>query len=414
MLILSDSRPLISTLILISPQDLEIPIRRKSRVTYHGLIATNLIILAVLSVFGVAVFVKKAYAESWSALSSKSTPKASAKTEKNVILGLSLGIKESKKYEEMTLPQTAQTLPILQAPKNVDPQAKPAAAVLVVNDSVLSGDNVGVDGVADSSGTAVRNSDQISIYTVRNNDTLEQIADMYDVNVPTIRLANDLSPTEKIQPGQVLVILPVAGVKYTTKAKGDTIARIAKANGADPSKVAEFNNIPSNQALEAGVTIIIPDGEDSVGTGHSSDGKNVATTPKNAKPKVVVKTKSGTYFSCPVPGAVMTQNIHGHNGVDLGAPLGTPIYAPADGQVMIARSGGWNGGYGTYVVIKHGNGMQTLMAHASSITVSAGENVVKGQLIGRVGSTGDSSGNHTHYEVRGGPNTACSGLKKVY
>lgn len=383
--------------------------------TYNGLIATNLIILAVLSVFGVAVFVKNAYADSKATLSSvKASAKQSAKSEKNAILGLSLGIRESKKYEEMVLPQNAQTLPLLQAPKNIDPQAKPAAAVLIENDSVLSGANVGVDGVVDPGSSFVRTSDQISLYTVRPNDSLGQISLMFDVNEATIRKANDLSANEQIQPGQVLVILPVAGAKYTTKTKGDTIARIAKSYGADVSKVAEFNNIPSNQALDANVTIIIPDVEGSVGTGHSADGKNVAATPKNAKPKVVVKTKGGSYFSCPVPTAVMTQALHGQNGVDLGAPLGTPIYAAADGQVMIARAGGWGGGYGTYVVIKHPNGMQTMYAHASSLNVSTGENVVKGQLIARVGSTGDSSGNHTHYEVRGGPNTACNGLKKVF
>ncbi len=110
----------------------------------------------------------------------------------------------------------------------------------------------------------------------------------------------------------------------------------------------------------------------------------------------------------------MTQGIHGHNGVDLASSLGAPIYAAADGEVIIARSGGWGGGYGTYVVIKHSNGMQTLYGHMSSISVSVGERVAKGSRIGGMGNTGDSSGVHLHYEVRGGSNVSCSGMKKAY
>ena len=362
--------------------------------------------MAILCVFGSAFFIHKAQAATRSSFASK-----------NTVLGLSFGIKEAKRFEEIEIPQNAQNVPLLQAPKNIDPQAKAAPAVLVVNDSALSGANIGADGVADANSPFVRTSDQISLYTVHPGDTPSGIAAMFDINEATLYSANDLKSNEKIQPGQVLVILPVAGAKFTTKVKGDTISRIAKSYGADVAKVSEFNNIPSNQALEIGTTIIIPDAEEGSATGHDGAGnakKPVAAKKDGKAAKVVVKTKSGTYFSCPVPTAVMSQNIHGHNGVDLAAPLGTPIYAAADGQVMIARSGGWGGGYGTYAVIKHPNGMQTMYAHASSLTVSTGENVVKGQLIGRVGSTGDSSGNHTHYEVRGGANTACSSLKKIY
>jgi murein DD-endopeptidase MepM/ murein hydrolase activator NlpD len=86
-----------------------------------------------------------------------------------------------------------------------------------------------------------------------------------------------------------------------------------------------------------------------------------------------------------------------HNGVDLAAPRGTPVYATADGRVGMAQ---WYSSYGNYVQIEHGAQLQTRYGHLSSYTVSAGDMVRKGDLIGYVGSTGRSTGPHLHYEVR--------------
>ncbi len=86
-----------------------------------------------------------------------------------------------------------------------------------------------------------------------------------------------------------------------------------------------------------------------------------------------------------------------HKGIDLAAPLGTPIYATADG--IVSRSG-WAKGYGKVVYIDHGNGIQTRYAHMSGIAAGEGERVRKGDVVGYVGSTGNSTGNHLHYEVR--------------
>ncbi len=106
----------------------------------------------------------------------------------------------------------------------------------------------------------------------------------------------------------------------------------------------------------------------------------------------------------PIIGGVKTQGIHGHNGVDLASSLNTPIMAAAAGKVIIAKQGGWNGGYGSYVVISHPNGMQTLYAHMNSVAASVGQSVSQGSVIGYMGNTGDSSGVHLHFEVRGGVN----------
>ncbi|WP_370190048.1 M23 family metallopeptidase [Qipengyuania sp.] len=86
-----------------------------------------------------------------------------------------------------------------------------------------------------------------------------------------------------------------------------------------------------------------------------------------------------------------------HKGVDLAAPVGTPIYATADGYVSKAE---WFSSYGKFVSIEHGARLQTRFAHMSDIAVEAGTRVKKGDIIGYVGSTGRSTGPHLHYEVR--------------
>lgn len=88
-----------------------------------------------------------------------------------------------------------------------------------------------------------------------------------------------------------------------------------------------------------------------------------------------------------------------HKGLDIGAPKGTPIYAAASGKVYVSQYG-YGGGYGNYIILSHGNGVQTLYGHCSELCVSVGEQVAQGQLIAKVGSTGISTGNHLHFEVR--------------
>lgn len=88
-----------------------------------------------------------------------------------------------------------------------------------------------------------------------------------------------------------------------------------------------------------------------------------------------------------------------HAGIDIGAPGGSNILAGDSGTVMLA-SFGYNGGYGNYVIINHGNGVTTRYAHCSNLLVSTGQQVTKGQAIATVGSTGASTGNHCHFEVR--------------
>lgn len=86
-----------------------------------------------------------------------------------------------------------------------------------------------------------------------------------------------------------------------------------------------------------------------------------------------------------------------HSGIDYAAPGGTPIYAADDGVVLTS---GWIRGYGYTITINHGNGIVTLYAHCSSLVAKAGEKVTKGQTVAKVGTTGNSTGNHLHFEVK--------------
>jgi murein DD-endopeptidase MepM/ murein hydrolase activator NlpD len=236
-------------------------------------------------------------------------------------------------------------------------------------------------------------SDQIYLYTVRDGDTIGDVSKMYGVSANTILWANDLSSKSSLKAGQVLVILPVNGVKYTVKS-GDTIESIAKKFKSHTENIIRFNELEGKLAV--GTEIIIPDGQ-MTSTAVSS----TAVTSYPSTNGLILG-----YFIRPVVGGVKTQNLHGHNGIDIGAKIGTPIRAAAEGKVVLARVGGWGGGYGNYVIIQHPNGMQTLYGHMDRVDVSVGDSVEQGQTIGTVGNTGNSSGPHLHIEVhkKGGTN----------
>lgn len=114
----------------------------------------------------------------------------------------------------------------------------------------------------------------------------------------------------------------------------------------------------------------------------------------------------------------VTGEYKNHGGTDIGASYGSAIYA-ADSGTVVRSSDGWNGGWGNYVMIDHGNGMQTLYAHMSSRAVSVGQTVSRGQTIGYVGSTGMSTGPHLHFEMyvngsRIDPQTRYPGVSFTY
>ena len=240
-------------------------------------------------------------------------------------------------------------------------------------------------------------SDQVSVYVIRKGDSISQIADMFGVSTNTILWANDMKKGDKLIEGDTLVILPVNGVSHTV-VKGDTLKKIAEKYKVDVSDITNYNGIDPDAQLTVGDELIIPDAE-MVDTDTSQPKTNPSTI------KAPLKVLVG-FFINPVPNYTRrSQGLHGNNGVDLAAPIGTPIVAAASGTVLLARKG-YNGGYGNMVIIQHPNGTQTLYAHQSRIATHTGAQVHQNEVIGYVGSTGHSTGPHLHFEVHGARNPA--------
>lgn len=133
-----------------------------------------------------------------------------------------------------------------------------------------------------------------------------------------------------------------------------------------------------------------------------ADTKSSTSTSKKTSSTSSNVTNLGINFITPTNGTITSRfgvrSRDNHKGIDIGAPKGTPIKAAASGTVV--HSGNKNDGYGNYIILSHGNGVQTYYAHCSQLLVSKGQSVEQGQVIAKVGSTGISTGNHLHFEVR--------------
>lgn len=237
--------------------------------------------------------------------------------------------------------------------------------------------------------------DEILVYTVQPGDVPGKIAEKFGISLNTLLWANNIRNPDLIKAGDELIILPVSGIRYEVK-KGDTLESIAKEFKGDPIEILGFNGLAIGEKLEIGMTLIIPDGE---------------LTPLPSVAASVQPSRSfsglpeyGGYYMRPIFGGRKSRGIHGFNGVDLANSCGLPVLASAEGTVIIVRSSGWNGGYGKYMVMSHPNGTQTLYAHLSSVLARVGQRVAQGSQIAVIGSTGNSTGCHVHFEIRGARN----------
>ncbi|MBU3804280.1 MAG: peptidoglycan DD-metalloendopeptidase family protein [Candidatus Cellulosilyticum pullistercoris] len=163
-----------------------------------------------------------------------------------------------------------------------------------------------------------------------------------------------------------------------------------------PEKSESSSNNSSNSSSSGGSS------SNSSSSGNSSSSSGSSTNNSNSNNNS--SSNSSALFIHPLKGAGRISSTYGprwgtfHKGIDYAAPAGTPVYASAAGKVIY--SGYNSGGYGKLVIIEHSNGYQTYYAHNSSLYVSVGETVSQGERIAGVGSTGDSTGNHLHFEIR--------------
>lgn len=227
----------------------------------------------------------------------------------------------------------------------------------------------------------------------------------YELSLGNIEVTNEEVVFNKIQDLAVvtykLYAIAVNGEKATyVNSKNEAEETVAKIKEEYKQKLDEIDIVVTEEYTTDLNSIT------SVGTEVAlANAKTKVTQKVEEIKKIKASTFEGVYFEVrPVSGVITsrfgaTESIrtHSHKGIDIGAPNGTPIKAAAGGKVSYS---GWMGGYGNLVIIDHGNGIQTYYAHCSKLYVEKGEEVEAGHLIGAVGSTGFSTGNHLHFEIR--------------
>lgn len=235
----------------------------------------------------------------------------------------------------------------------------------------------------------------IAVYTVQSGDTILGIAAKYGLEPETILWSNpkiEENP-DRISIGDQVKVLPVNGVLHTVR-QGDTLSSIAtkyKVGVADITGYA--GNALHDEAadLAVGSELVVPGGEKPVIAQQVVTYSSSAPAPASA-------IKGSGAFAWPTSGNVSQGYWGGHAAIDISSWTGAPVTA-ADGGYVSFVGRGWNSGYGNHIIVDHGNGYSTLYAHLNSIYVSPGENIARGQQIGAVGNTGNSTGPHLHFEI---------------
>lgn len=237
-------------------------------------------------------------------------------------------------------------------------------------------------------------------HTVARGETPNIIADQYEISAETLLGGNPWLSQEsnQLQSGAELVILPTDGVLHTVQ-PGETLESIAEFYNVSVEEIVAY---PSNN-IEAPFYRLVP--ESQLLIPGATAGQFYWTAPKSvgnsggAQQWQIIGT--GTYV-WPVSGRCLTQFYwFGHRGIDVGLAEGSAVVAADQGTVTYAS---WASGsyydYGNLIVINHGNGFETFYAHLSGINVYPGQIVYQGDYIGASGNTGRSSGPHIHFEIR--------------
>ena len=219
-------------------------------------------------------------------------------------------------------------------------------------------------------------------HVVARGDTLSGIAERYNMTVQRIRTLNSLTNPHFISPGQTLLLMerPPEPRRHRVRA-GENLSVIAANHGVTVAAIVDLNDLTRINQLSIGQVLSIPAAASVSEQARSQSSASGMIWPVIGRISSYFGPRWGTR----------------HTGLDIAAPTGTEIRAVRAGRVEKA---GWWGGYGNCIIINHGDGVRTLYAHASRLLVKHGERVVQGQVIARVGSTGNSTGPHVHFEVR--------------
>jgi len=236
---------------------------------------------------------------------------------------------------------------------------------------------------------------KITQYVVKPGDTLWDIAKRFNITLDTIISANQLEHVDMLKIGQVLKVPSVSGVFHKV-AKGETLEKIAKVYKVDLEQIRKYNT--GLREVKAGSLVFIPGGK-------------LLEETHPSKPRWIASRRSRREFVWPVNGRITSKfgwrrdpfsgRREFHTGIDISAPSGVPIRASRSGRVIYA---GWRTGYGLLVIVDHGDGWETWYGHCSRINVRVGQYVAQGEIVGRVGSTGRTTGSHLHFEIRNNGN----------
>ena len=223
-------------------------------------------------------------------------------------------------------------------------------------------------------------------YIIEEGDNLTVISRKIGANLDTIVSVNKITNANRLRPGQKIIVPNRNGLLYTMK-KGETIEEVTERYDVALNRVLSFNKITDTNAIAAGDDIFLP------GAKYTLDERIDKFGQMFSIPTTITRISSVFgYRVHPITG-VRTK----HMGVDIPGRLNTPVYAARKGKVIFA---GYSGGYGNLVIVRHDKGYTTYYGHLNSITTKAGANVGVGVMIGRMGSTGRSTGSHLHFEVR--------------
>lgn len=233
---------------------------------------------------------------------------------------------------------------------------------------------------------------EVITYVVQAGDIVGSIAQRFGVSSDSIVWANTKleGNPDLLQIGQVLLIPPVSGVLHTVQ-KGDTLEAISKRYKASIEDImaCPMNKLTDAQILIEGQLLMVPGGQKPYVPRVVSSWSG--PIPQNA-------AKGTGVLGWPTTGIITQSYWNLHRAIDIAWQRGTAVIAADSGFVI--EVGNSPGGYGIYVVIDHGNGLQTWYAHLDAVYVSKGQSVSKGQKLGPMGNTGKSTGPHLHFEVR--------------
>lgn len=242
---------------------------------------------------------------------------------------------------------------------------------------------------------------KITYYVVKNGDTLWSVANTFDLDVNSLFGCNKITETDILKVGSTLRVPNQDGIFVTVRAN-QTVASLAKEYGIYPETILKANEMKAGAALVRKQELFLPGAKV---TAFVESGKGRTAVSGAVKQKLTAKRGFGwpTVGKISSPFGWRRDPVGGrrdfHTGIDIRAPRGRPIVAAAAGRVVHA---GWMGGYGKTIVISHPGNMTTLYAHCSKLLVQAGTQIRRGQRVALIGSTGRSTGNHVHFEVRRG------------